>query len=365
MSTHSFRLGFLSHLEAHTDLRHLYRAFIELFRYAEELGFDTGWVAQHHFEDGRHGPGAGASPLTFLAAVAENTKRLRLGTAVVTLPLESPIRLAEEAATLDLISGGRLELGIGSGNGAKLFETFGVSLDDRRERTTEGINLLYRAYAGKPLHEGGPILQPQSPGLNQRIWQGIFSERGARYAAAAGSNLLLNRAAYGYSERTDLVQRPWGEAFLEAWDQNPANAGRRPRIGLSRLIYPAKDKETARAHLGAGIEQAARKMVASGRFPEGLSLDGYLERFNAFYGSPDEVIEQLSDEQCLPFATDVLCQVNPGVPDLDQIARTLELIATRVAPALGWKPEPAILPEAPEILRAGSTAWKDEEPALP
>lgn len=96
----------------HTVLPHLYRAFIELFRYAEELGFDAGWVAQHHFEDGRHGPGAGASPLTFLTAVAENTKYLRLGTAVVTLPLESMIRLAEDAATLDVISGGRLELDI-------------------------------------------------------------------------------------------------------------------------------------------------------------------------------------------------------------------------------------------------------------
>ncbi|MDE1994953.1 MAG: LLM class flavin-dependent oxidoreductase, partial [Rhizobiaceae bacterium] len=154
MSAHRFRLGFLSHLEAHTDLPHLYRAFIELFRYAEELGFDSGWVAQHHFEDGRHGPGAGASPLTFLTAVAENTKRLRLGTAVVTLPLESPIRLAEDAATLDVISGGRLELGISSGNGEKLFQTFGVPIEQRRERTTEGVKLLYRAYAGEPLFEG-------------------------------------------------------------------------------------------------------------------------------------------------------------------------------------------------------------------
>jgi len=353
MSEHRFRLGFLSHLEAHTDLPHLYRSFIELFCYAEQLGFDAGWVAQHHFEDGRHGPGAGASPLTFLTAVAENTTRLRLGTAVITLPLESPIRLAEDAATLDLISGGRLELGIGSGNGAKNFEAFGVPLEERRERTTERINLLYRAYAGEPLTEGGPILQPQSPGLRDRIWQGIFSHQGAHYAAAAGSNLLLNRAAYGYSERTDLVQRPWADAYLEAWAHNPANAGRKPRIGLSRLIYPAKDKQTAKAHLQAGVEQAARKMVEAGRFPAGLSLDDTLARFHAFYGSPDEVIEQLSDEQCLPLATDILCQVNPGVPDIDQIARTLELIATKVAPALGWKPELASLPEIPELLRAG------------
>lgn len=351
---HRFRLGFLSHLEAHTDLPHLYRNFIDLFRYAEELGFDSGWVAQHHFEGGRSGPGAGASPLTFLTAVAENTTWLRLGTAVVTLPLESPIRLAEDAATLDVISGGRLELGISSGKGEKLFQTFGVPLDQKRERTTEGVNLLNRAYAGKPLFDNGPILQPQSPGLRDRIWQGIFSAEGARFAAAAGSNLLLNRAACGYSERTDLVQRPWADAYLEAWDENPTNASRRPRIGLSRLVYPAKDKETAKAQLRDGIEKVVQKMVEGGRFPAGRSLDEYLGRFHAFYGSPDDVIEQLSDEQCLPLATDILCQVNPGVPDFDQLARTLELIATKVAPALGWKSQLTSVPDVPVSLRGRS-----------
>ncbi|WP_193604434.1 hypothetical protein [Agrobacterium sp. 33MFTa1.1] len=112
-------------------------------------------------------------------------------------------------------------------------------------------------------------------------------------AAAAGSNLLLNRPAYGYDERTDLVQRPWADAYLPAWDENPANAGRRPRIGLSRLIYPAKDKETAKAQLRDGIEKVAREMVEGGRFPAGLSLDQHLGRFHAFYGSPDDIIEQL------------------------------------------------------------------------
>src|SRR6516165_1677100 len=108
------RLGFLTHVEGHADLATLYRRLITQF-VAAELGFDSGWIAQHHFEDGRSGAGAGAAPFVLLAGVAERTSRIRLGTAVMTIPLENPLRLAEDAATVDLISGGRVELGIGSG----------------------------------------------------------------------------------------------------------------------------------------------------------------------------------------------------------------------------------------------------------
>lgn len=340
--SHSFRLGFLTHLEGDAEPHTLYRRFIDLFVRAEELGFDAGWVAQHHFQDGRNGPGAGASPLTFLMAAAENTKRIRLGTAVVTLPLEQPIRLAEDASTLDAISGGRLELGVGSGYEAPSFKAFGVDIENKRELTSKALDQLYRAIDGEPLVPGTrTILQPRAPDLRNRIWQGIFGHEGARYAAEAGSNLLLNRAAYGYEGRTDHVQRPWADTFLAAWKEHPRNLGRQPRIGLSRLVYPAADRRTAKAHLEVGVRRMADYMVAQGRFPAGLDLEGYLDRLHAFYGHPDEVIEKLRDEQTLPIATDILCQVNPGVPTFDQTLKVLELIATEVAPTLGWKPKPA------------------------
>lgn len=339
--SHGFRLGFLTHLENDADSRTLYRRFVELFVAAEELGFDAGWVAQHHFEDGRSGPGAGASPLVFLAAVAERTSRIRLGTAVITVPLENPIRLAEDAATLDALSGGRVELGLGSGYDPAVFAAFGVPFEARREITSRGLDLLARSYRGEPLNDRGLLVQPQSPGLQKRIWQGIFSHEGARYAAAAGSNLLLNRAAYGYEARTDHVQRPWAESFLEAWRAEPRNAGRSPRIGLSRLVYPAEDRRTAIAHLREGVIRFAERMVANGRFPPGLGIEDYLARVHAFYGHPEEIVAQLRDEQTLPIATDILCQVNPGVPSFDQTLRALERIATEIAPAMGWnRPAP-------------------------
>jgi alkanesulfonate monooxygenase SsuD/methylene tetrahydromethanopterin reductase-like flavin-dependent oxidoreductase (luciferase family) len=335
------RLGFLTHVEGHADLHTLYRRLIELFVAAEELGFDIGWIAQHHFEDGRSGAGAGASPFTLLAAVAENTSRIRLGTAVVTVPMENPLRLAEDAATVDVLSGGRVEFGIGSGFDRRSFQAFGVPIEQRRELTSSGFELIWRALDGQPLTaDPHSIMQPQSPGLRDRIWHGVFSEHGARYVARAGSYLLLNRATYGYEERTDIVQRPWADAYLDEWAKHPSNRIRRPRVGLSRFIYPAADRATARRHLEAGVLPYARRMVGEGKFPAGLSLDGYLARLHCFYGHPDEIIASLRDEITLPVATDILCQVNPGVPTFDQTLTALELIAREIAPALGWRTAP-------------------------
>ena len=83
---------------------------------------------------------------------------------------------------------------------------------------------------------------------------------------------------------------------------------------------------------------AARRFALRGAFPEGIEQEGALRRFHSFYGHPDEVIEALQQEKVLPIATDLITQFNPAVPDHDAAIRALELIATEVAPALGWKP---------------------------
>jgi hypothetical protein len=99
------RLGFLTHLHVGDDAADSYRIALELFETADALGYDSGWVAQHHF---LNGGGRLPSSLTFLAAAAQRTRRIQLGTAIVILPLEDPIRLAEDAAVVDTLSGGRL-----------------------------------------------------------------------------------------------------------------------------------------------------------------------------------------------------------------------------------------------------------------
>ena len=129
-----FRLGFLLHLDRDVPPARAYREAVDLFVAAEALGYDSGWVIQRHFRQGNEHVSA---PLVILASIAQHTNRIRLGTGVLVLPLEDPLKVAEDAATLDEISGGRLELGVGSGPFAGAWEAFGKDLTDRH-RIFEG-----------------------------------------------------------------------------------------------------------------------------------------------------------------------------------------------------------------------------------
>ncbi|MEU4093698.1 LLM class flavin-dependent oxidoreductase [Streptomyces sp. NPDC026673] len=331
--TPRFRLGFLTHVQGvpdrDADPARTYRDAQELFVAADELGFDVGWVAQHHVSAGGGGL---SSPWTFLAHAAARTTRIRLGTAVTVLPLEDPVRLAEDVATVDTLSGGRVEIGVGSGYNALEYAAFGKDAARKRELTSEHLDILRRALANEEPREPGFRIQPAPGDFTDRIWQGVFSAHGAAYAAAAGSHLLLNRAAYGFDAPTDAVQRPWADAFLDAWD-----GPRRPRIGLSRFVFPARDRRTALRQIGEDVHRAALRMAEGGAFPKGLDADEALRRFHAFFGHPEEIVAALRQERVLPVATDLITQFNPAVPDHDAALRALELIATEVAPALGWR----------------------------
>ncbi|MGX9883243.1 LLM class flavin-dependent oxidoreductase [Streptomyces sp. NPDC002276] len=326
-----FRLGFLTHVQGRDDdIARTYRNAQELFVVADELGFDVGWVAQHHVS---LGGGGLSSPWTFLAHAAARTTRIRLGTAITVLPLEDPVRLAEDIATVDTLSGGRVEFGAGSGSSEVEYAAFGKDVARRRELTSENLDIVRQALDRREVGTAGFRIQPRPGDFDDRVWQGVFSKQGAEYAAQNGSNLLLNRAAYGFDAPTDEVQRPWADAYLAAW-----NRPHRPRIGLSRFVFPAKDRRTALASIGDDVHRAALRMAEHGAFPKGLGQEEALRRFHSFYGHPDDIVAALGQEQVLPVATDLITQFNPAVPDHDAAVRALELIATEVAPALGWKP---------------------------
>ncbi|MFF5306580.1 LLM class flavin-dependent oxidoreductase [Streptomyces sp. NPDC013161] len=332
-----FRLGFLTHVQGRDDdIARTYRNAQELFVVADELGFDVGWVAQHHVPGGGGGL---SSPWTFLAHAAARTTRIRLGTAITVLPLEDPVRLAEDIATVDTLSGGRVEFGAGSGSSEVEYAAFGKDVARKRQLTSENLDIVRRALDRREVGTPGFRIQPRPGDFNTRVWQGVFSAQGAEYAARGGSNLLLNRAAYGFDAPTDEVQRPWADAYLAAWEQP-----HRPRIGLSRFVFPAKDRRTALAAIGDDVHRAAQRMAEHGAFPKGLDQDEALRRFHSFYGHPDEIVAALGQERVLPVATDLITQFNPAVPDHDAAVRALELIATEVAPALGWKPTRAAEP---------------------
>jgi len=324
----------LTHIEGEGDPRRIFEETLQLIVTAEQLGFDSAWIAQHHFK-----PLAGRlpSPFPFLAAAAQRTRRIRLGTSIVILPLENPIRVAEDASVVDALSSGRLELGIGSGGDPAEFDAFGVSLDSRHVATTHGIAQLQHAIRGEPLNRDGQVLQPPAPELAKRLWQSAISTEGARHVAQNGAGLMLSRAAWSNGKPTDVVQRPVAEDYLAACDAQYLPR----RLALSRGIYPANDKSAALTNLREGVLRSAESQVRQGIFPPGLSLECYCERLHIAYGHPDEVTAYLMADQVLPLATDLIVQFSPVIPKLNEAIRILELMATCVAPALGWQPQHA------------------------
>jgi alkanesulfonate monooxygenase SsuD/methylene tetrahydromethanopterin reductase-like flavin-dependent oxidoreductase (luciferase family) len=142
------RLGVFTRLLDQADPAERYRLATEQIVHAERLGFDSAWIAQHHFHEDEGGLPA---PFVFLAQVAAQTSRIRLGTGIVTLPLELPIRVAEDSAVLDLMCGGRLEVGVGGGGNLSSYATFGLNSAERTTLLVEHLQVLRDAWAGRPL----------------------------------------------------------------------------------------------------------------------------------------------------------------------------------------------------------------------
>ena len=171
----------------------LYAEALDLAVLAEDLGFDSVWVSEHHFVDDAYMP----SLMPMCAAIAARTSRIRIGTALLLAPLFEPLRLAEDAATVDLISGGRLTLGLGLGWRREEFETLGVPMTERAARLEDTVAVLRQAWSGS-LVTGGRTLSypgvrvtpdPPSPG-GPPIWIGALAETAVRRAGVIGDGFM-------------------------------------------------------------------------------------------------------------------------------------------------------------------------------
>src|SRR5436309_982595 len=140
------RLGFFTRLLDQADPTERYRLATAQIIHAERFGFDSAWIAQHHFHEDEGGLPA---PFVFLAQVAAQTSRIRLGTAIVTLPLELPIRVAEDSAVLDLMCGGRLEVGVGGGGNLSSYAAFGQNSAERATLLAGHLQVLRDAWPGR------------------------------------------------------------------------------------------------------------------------------------------------------------------------------------------------------------------------
>jgi alkanesulfonate monooxygenase SsuD/methylene tetrahydromethanopterin reductase-like flavin-dependent oxidoreductase (luciferase family) len=344
-----FKLGFMTHVRASSPTE-AYRQTTELFIAADELGVDGGFVAQHNLA-GASG-GQLPSPLVYLAAVAEKTRHIELGTAVVILPIEHPVRLAEDIAVLDTLSGGRLQLGLGTGSAnVGRFPAYGKDPSSSGDAYFENLDVLIRTLAGEEIAGTGGCLTPPAAGVLDRIWGAHGSQASARLAARYGTGVIFGTS--GLDATT--VQRPIAEAYLDEWAQvgpDLAPAGvrdmLRPRLGAIRMVYPTTSRESALDDLGALLDgQAERVGGMIGRPPQELTREDVAAGMTMHLGSPDEIAESLEADpallQYVEYFVPVLTTIGngPGAGTaLEKTIRGLERIVTEIAPQLGWRPGP-------------------------
>src|SRR5262245_7919981 len=327
------RLGFFTRVLDAVPPAERYRLGTEQIVHAERFGFDAAWVAQHHFHELEGGL---PSPLIFLTHAAARTSRIRLGTAIITLPLELPIRVAEDASQLDIMSGGRLEIGVAPGGNLSMYTAFGVNSDERHAVMANHLNLMRDAWTGRPL-PGGDTLYPANPGLADRIWQATFNLDGAQRAGRDGDGLMLSRnqpRAQGPGRLTlDQIQNPLIDAYIEALPP-----GRDPRILASRTVFVADDRKEALKFCEKGFAAYGARRAGLRRMPQGASTEEAIKALDIHTGTPEQVIESLQADTALARATDWSVQVHSIDPPHEDIMRCIELMAKVVAPALGWTP---------------------------
>ncbi|MDR5711205.1 LLM class flavin-dependent oxidoreductase [Nesterenkonia flava] len=327
------RIGFFTRLLETGTAGERYRWALEQIQQAERCGFSSAWVAQHHFNAKEGGL---PTPWPLLGAAAQATSRIRLGTAVVTLPHENPIRTAEDAAVVDVLSGGRFEFGVAPGASPQALEAFGYGGADVREMFAQKFAQLRAALRGEPIGEAGFTLQPLPSGLDERIWQATFSVSGAERAGRAGDGLMLSRIQPGSrpGDRVGQQQLEMIEAYLAQLPE-----GSSPRILASRtaVVVDEKNRQVALKHLRTRVAALAERNLKVDAAT--LSDEQLLAYTNTYFGTVEEVTEQLGADEAAARSTEVSFQVHSLDPGHELTLRSIELLGTEVAPRLGWTVE--------------------------
>src|SRR5580704_2856774 len=263
-----------------------FRDYLDFNVEAEELGFHSSFLVEHHFT----GWNQVSAPLMLLTCLAMRTTRLRLGSAVMVLPWHNPVLLAEQAATLDLISGGRLDLGIGKGYRHSEFKGFAIAVMTRAWTTRQRFSHHGRFWHFEDIVvEPPPAQQPHPP-----LWVAAGSEQSIRRAAARGFNLILDQ----YASAQQIAERI---GFYKA-ERKAQGFGFDPmQVAVARQLYVAKDEADKQAALARQAVYTQRTVDVS-RKPEGKGgshVLAYADKAggteeNALYGTPDEICMSLA-----------------------------------------------------------------------
>lgn len=308
---------------------------LELFEYAEELGLDSGWVRTRHLQHGL------SSPAVLFGALSQRTSRIQLGNAVIPMAFENPFRLAEDLATADVLTGGRVLPGVSAQR---------PSFDDDVNALVHGdgwahedysyarVERLKKFLSGDPVREvpayegvGGDFdsdrVEPHSPGLSERIWYGGGSLRSAAWAGSAGLNYLVSNISSYENEVFDFAtaQRAQIDAFRAA---HPL--GEAARATVARVVVPLDGTSAAQRDKYLAYVEA--------RTPRTKEVfGGHMLIAPDIIGTTEEIVRTIQDDVAFQAGDDYLFQL-PFELELADWKHILAQVAHEIAPRLGWSP---------------------------
>ena len=319
---------------ATADPYQTYAAAFESIELAEALGYGYAWIAEAHFSSHFGIPTA----LPFLAAVTQRVSRIALGTAVIPLAFDIPLRLAESAALVNVLAHDRLELGVGKGNpvgSTDAYNAFGLDEGDRDALFAKSLDALKEALRGQfDLGDHGVSLYPPAATLLGRVWQATGDHATANAAGAAGDGLMLFRTTPGGGAGD--VQSLLIDSYLRNFDHSRAA----PRIGVSRSLLLADSRAEA-VRIAAEALRRRPGMTAPFR-PESLdaeSVEAHLRKFDVYFGTVDDVIDGLNSDNAVSRSTNYLFNTPFYASGTPQFRESLEVIATEVYPRVRGVPD--------------------------
>jgi alkanesulfonate monooxygenase SsuD/methylene tetrahydromethanopterin reductase-like flavin-dependent oxidoreductase (luciferase family) len=328
------KLGFLTiGLFDEADPRRGHESTLEIIELGERLGFDSAWVRHRHLQYGI------SSPVAVLAAATQRTSRIELGTAVIPLGWENPLRLAEDLATVDILSGGRLNPGVSVGP-PRHYDQVGPALypdtADAEDFSYDRVRRLLDFVRGKPATDFSGVegievfsdrVQPHSPGLGSRLWYGGASLRSARWAGEHGMNFLVSSVVKAEeSEDFAEIQLSHIRAFRALHPD-----GARARVSQGLVVIPT-DSATPRQR--AKYEEYARTRLPRTAAPQGPARMLFSPDF---VGHSADLAARLYAHAAFREVDEVAFAL-PFTFDHEDYVQILTDLATSLGPALGWHP---------------------------